>query len=96
MYEEQTATISSLPAPTPIPQYPLNGDDTENTGTCEARIQLSDQPKCVYPLHCLSMYNFRTEKCTHASLQTRSLVVWSTQNAPRRQQFHVAPTMPAL
>ena len=24
------------------------------------------------------------------------MVVWCTQNAPRRQQFHVAPAMPAL
>ena len=27
---------------------------------------------------------------------TRCMVVWCTQNAPRRQQFHVAPAMPAL
>ena len=27
---------------------------------------------------------------------TWSTVVWSTQNAPRRQQLHVAPAMPAL
>ena len=27
---------------------------------------------------------------------TWSMVVWCTQNAPRWQQFHVAPTMPAL
>ena len=24
------------------------------------------------------------------------MVVWCTQNAPRRQQFHVAPALPAL
>ena len=24
------------------------------------------------------------------------MVVWCTQNAPRRQQFHVAPAMPAV
>ena len=27
---------------------------------------------------------------------TWSMVVWCTQNAPRRQQFHVAPATPAL
>ena len=27
---------------------------------------------------------------------TWCMVVWCTQNAPRRQQFHVAPAMPAL
>ena len=27
---------------------------------------------------------------------TWSMVVWCTQNAPRRQQFHVAPARPAL
>ena len=27
---------------------------------------------------------------------TRCMVVWHTQNAPRRLQFHVAPAMPAL
>ena len=27
---------------------------------------------------------------------TWCVVVWCTQNAPRRQQFHVAPAMPAL
>ena len=27
---------------------------------------------------------------------TWCMVVWCTQNAPRWQQFHVAPTMPAL
>ena len=27
---------------------------------------------------------------------TRCMVVWCTQNAPRWQQFHVAPAMPAL
>ena len=27
---------------------------------------------------------------------TWCMVVWCTQNAPRRQQFHVAPAMPEL
>ena len=27
---------------------------------------------------------------------TGYMVVWCTQNTPRRQQFHVAPAMPAL
>ena len=27
---------------------------------------------------------------------TWCMAVWCTQNAPRRQQFHVAPAMPAL
>ena len=27
---------------------------------------------------------------------TWCIVVWCTKNAPRRQQFHVAPAMPAL
>ena len=29
-------------------------------------------------------------------MQWRDVVVWCTQNAPRRQQFHVAPAMSAL
>ena len=39
----------------------------------------------------------KTEKEKKASAEVlEALAVWSTQNAPRWQQFHVAPAMSAL
>ena len=40
----------------------------------------------------------RAEGITYVALHEviQCVVVWCTQNAPRQQQFHVAPAMPVL
>ena len=46
---------------------------------------VDDRLQLNTPLTCVALHKV-----------TRCMVVWCTQNVPRRQQFHVAPAMPAL